>query len=243
VTVVRACDPDAGTVRTRCSAETRRPREDANWKEPPEPCDCSRWRRGRGPPLCSYGILSGHYLAVCLPLIPASEVRSIISQIASPDLKLAKLLDFGVLRPLDLTNVTDEGDQLKFVGALQYTRRSFSFAKNNRPWKVGAQSPSTSWAQSCMLMRKPLFSEFTEPYARLVRAAETEVPRIDSTEAADADLRLHAQNCLAKVASQRLDTVKWEDFSRPKVGDPMEAARRRIAQHRVAAIQARKPLW
>ena len=84
---------------------------------------------------------------------------------------------------------------------------------------------------------KPLFEKFRNPYARLVRAVEREIPRVDSSEA-DADLRLLAQNCLAKVASQRLDTVKWEDFSQPKIADPMDAARRRIAQHRVAAAQA-----
>ncbi len=88
-----------------------------------------------------------------------------------------------------------------------------------------------------LLMRKPLFEKFRNPYARLVRAVEREVPRVDSSEG-DADLRLLAQNCLAKVASQRLDTVKWEDFSQPKIADPMDAARRKIAQHRVAASQA-----
>ena len=40
-----------------------------------------------------------------------------------------------------------------------------------------------------------------------------------------------------EVARHRLDTVKWEDFSRPEVSDPMDSARRSIAQHRVAAMQ------
>jgi hypothetical protein len=62
---------------------------------------------------------------------------------------------------------------------------------------------------------------------------------VDSPQA-DADLRLLAQNCLAKAPSQRLDTVKWDDFSRPTVADPLDAARRRIAQHKVASAQAQK---
>jgi hypothetical protein len=87
-----------------------------------------------------------------------------------------------------------------------------------------------------LLLRKPLFEQFKNPYARLVRAVEREIPSVDAPDV-DADLRLLAQNCLAKIPRQRLDTVKWEDFSQPKLADPMESARRRIAQHRVAAAQ------
>ena len=86
-------------------------------------------------------------------------------------------------------------------------------------------------------MRRPLFEDFRNPYARLVRAVEREIARVDAPEA-DSDLRLLAQNCLAKIPHQRLDTVRWEDFSQPKVADPLDAARRRIAQHRVAVAQA-----
>jgi len=91
-----------------------------------------------------------------------------------------------------------------------------------------------------LLMKRPLFEEFKNPYARLVRAVEKEIPPIDNP-AADPDLRLLAQNCLSKSPSHRLETVKWEDFRMSKVTDPMDAARRRIAQHRVAAVNTEFP--
>jgi serine/threonine protein kinase len=86
----------------------------------------------------------GSNLEEKLAEIPKTEVRSIISQIAaaarfleecsfahrdikpanigiSDDLKTVKLLDFGVIRPLDLTNVTDQGEQHFFVATLRYS--------------------------------------------------------------------------------------------------------------------------
>jgi serine/threonine protein kinase len=204
----------------------------------------------------------GRNLGECLSEIPSTEVRSIISQIASaakfledssfahrdikpenigisPDMKLAKLLDFGVIRPLDLSNITDEGDQRYFIGTLQYSPPELLFREEEQSlegWRA-ISIYQLGGVLHDLLMRKQLFEDFKNPYARLVRAVEREIPRVDSHEA-DADLRLLAQNCLAKVASQRLDTVKWEDFTQPKVSDPMDAARRRIAQHRAAAAQA-----
>ena len=204
----------------------------------------------------------GKNLAEVLLDIPPSEVRSLISQIAlaakfleeasfahrdikpenigiSPDMKSAKLLDFGVLRPFDLSNVTDEGDQLYFIGTLQYSPPELLFREEEQ--SIEAWRAITFYQLGAvlhdLLMRKPLFKKFKNPYARLVLAVEREIPLVDNSEA-DADLRLLAQNCLAKAPGQRLDTVKWEDFSQPKVADPMDAARRRIAQHRVAAVQA-----
>lgn len=204
----------------------------------------------------------GKNLAQVLLDIPPSEVRSLISQIASaakfleeasfahrdikpenigisPDMKSAKLLDFGVLRPFDLTNLTDEGDQHHFIGTLQYSPPELLFREEEQ--SIEAWRAITFYQIGAvlhdLLMRKPLFEKFKNPYARLVLAVEREIPLIDNP-GVDADLRLLAQNCLAKAPGQRLDTAKWEDFSQPKIADPMDAARRRIAQHRVAAVQA-----
>lgn len=202
-------------------------------------------------------------LAEVLLNVPPSEVRSLISQIAlaakfleeesfahrdikpeniivSPDMKYAKLLDFGVIRPFDLSNITDEGDQRNFIGTLQYSPPELLFREEEEQ-SIEAWRAITFYQLGAvlhdLLMKKPLFKEFKNPYGRLVLAVEREIPLVNNPEA-DADLRLIAQNCLAKVPGHRLDTVKWEDFSQPKVADPMDAARRRIAQHRVAAVQA-----
>jgi serine/threonine protein kinase len=207
----------------------------------------------------------GKNLAEVLLNVPPSEVRSLISQIASaakyleeesfahrdikpenigvfPDMKFAKLLDFGVIRPFDLSNVTDVGDQRYFIGTLQYSPPELLFREEEEQ-SIEAWRAITFYQLGAvlhdLLMRKPLFEKFKNPYARLVRAVEREIPLVNNPEA-DADLRLLAQNCLAKDPCYRLDTVKWEDFSQSKVSDPMDGARRRIAQHRVAAVQAPK---
>ena len=203
----------------------------------------------------------GKNLAEVLLDIPPLAVRQLISQIASAakfledvsfahrdikpenigissDMKSAMLLDLGVMRPFDLSNVTDEGDQHYFIGTLQYSPPELIFREEEQ--SIEAWRAITFYQLGAvlydLLMRKPLFEEFKNPYARLVRAVELEIPLVDNPKA-DADLRLLAQNCLAKSPGQRLDTVKWEDFSQPKVADPMEAARKRIAQHKVAAVQ------
>ncbi|HEX7289311.1 MAG TPA: serine/threonine-protein kinase [Candidatus Angelobacter sp.] len=202
----------------------------------------------------------GSNLAEALNKIRPDEVRPLIGQIASgakfledslfahrdikpsnvglsPDRKLVKLLDFGVIRPLDLSNVTDEGDQRYFVGTLQYSPPELLFREEEQ--SLEAWRAITFYQLGAilhdLLMKEPLFEKFKYPYARMVRAVEREIPLVDSSD--DPDLRLLAQNCLAKAPNQRLDTVKWEDFSQPKITDPLEAARKRIAQHRVAAAQ------
>jgi serine/threonine protein kinase len=205
---------------------------------------------------------AGTNMAQALLEIPPSEIRPLISQVASaarfledasfahrdikpenigisPDLKSAKLLDFGVLRPFDLSNITDVGGQLLFVGTLQYSPPELLFREEEQ--SIEAWRAITFYQLGAvlhdLLMQKPLFSEFRDPYARLVRAVEREIPLVDNPKA-DPDLRLLAQNCLAKDPAKRLDTVKWEDFSKPKVSDPLELSRRRIAQHRVAATES-----
>ena len=209
---------------------------------------------------------AGKNLAEDLQEISPDDVRSLIAQVASaakfleessvahrdikpsnigisPDLKTAKLLDFGVVRPFDLSNVTDEGDQKFFVGTLQYSPPELLFREEQptlEAWRAITFYQLGAVLHD-LLTRRPIFQDFTNPYARLVRAVEKEVPVIDSKEA-DADLRLLAQNCLVKVPSHRLDTVKWEDFSRPKIVDPMDSARRKIAQHKLASGQAAETL-
>jgi len=204
----------------------------------------------------------GRSLADVLQEIPAAAVRTLLSQIASaaqfleessyahrdikpaniavdPGMTSAKLLDLGVIRPFDLGSVTDEGDQRYFVGTLQYSPPELLFREEEHSvegWRA-ITFYQLGGVLHDLLVRRPLFDECKTPYARLVRAVEREIPHLDAPQA-EPDLRLLAQNCLAKTPRQRLDTVKWEDFSRPSVTDPMDSARRRIAQHRAAAAHS-----
>lgn len=201
----------------------------------------------------------GSNVAQVLSLIPASEVASMISQVAaaarfledssfahrdikpeniglSPDMKTAKLLDLGVIRALDLSNITDEGEQKFFIGTLQYSPPELLFREEEESinaWRA-ISFYQLGGVLHDLLVRKPLFSTFIMPYARLVRAVAEEIPKIDAPNV-DPGLRLLAQNCLAKAPKHRLDTVKWDDFQQPPISDPLDAARRRIAQRRAAA--------
>lgn len=196
-----------------------------------------------------------------LTAIPKTEIRSLVSQIASAakfleecsfahrdikpsnigisnDLKSVKLLDFGVIRPLNLSNITDQGQQHFFVATLRYSPPELLFREELQT--LEAWRAITFYQLGAvihdLLMKKQLFGDITDPYARLVRAVEREIPIVDAPDA-DADLRLLAQNCLAKDPTLRLSTVEWGDFARPKIADPMESARRRIAQRRLVAEQ------
>lgn len=203
----------------------------------------------------------GKNLAKALPEIPRENIRSLISQIASAakfleeqsfahrdikpenigisnDLKNAKLLDLGVIRPIDLSSITDDGDQKFFIGTLQYSSPELLFREEDP--SVEGWRAITFYQLGAVLFdlltKRPLFEEFRNPYARLVRAVEREIPVIDSKDS-DPGLRLLAQNCLAKPAAWRLATVSWEEFNRAEIVDPLEAARLAIKQRKVFSSQ------
>jgi hypothetical protein len=214
----------------------------------------------------SMEFFGGKNVADALQQIPASEVRSLISQVAAaarfledssfahrdikpenigvaPDYTTVKLLDLGVIKPLDLSGFTDVGDQHHFVGTLQYSPPEFMYREEKHSlesWRA-ITFYQLGGVLHDLLVRKPLFGDFTTPYTRLVRAVEHAIPRIDAADI-DPGLRLLAETCLLKSPQQRLDAVKWDDFSWPQVEDPLEAARRRIAKHgATAAAAARAP--
>lgn len=203
----------------------------------------------------------GKNLAEVLKDIPEREIRPLIAQIASAakfledaayahrdikpenigiskDMKHAKLLDLGVVRPFDLSNVTDEGEQRFFVGTLQYSPPELLFCEEEQSlegWRA-ITFYQLGGVLHDLLTREPLFKKFKNPYGRLVRAVEREIPLIAAKDT-NADLRLLAQNCLAKNPGHRLSTVRWDDFNPPQEADSLDAVRRRIAHHRTLAAQ------
>jgi serine/threonine protein kinase len=209
-------------------------------------------------------VFEGPNLATALLDVPAENIGLLVAQLASAakfledssfahrdikpenigvarDFRTVKLLDLGVMRPLDLSTVTDAGDQKLFIGTLQYSPPELLFREEEQSlegWRAITFYQLGAILHD-LIMRKPLFSEFLEPYARCVRAVEKEIPRIDAA-AANPALRLLAQNCLSKFPRVRLETVKWEDFSEPRIGDPLEAVRKKISQHRAIAAESKK---
>ncbi len=213
----------------------------------------------RGYLFVSMELFPGSNLADSLTRITADRVRPLIAQIASaaqflescafahrdikpanigvaPDLSTAKLLDLGVIRPLDLSNVTDEGDQKLFIGTLQYSPPELLFREEEQ--SVEAWRAITFYQLGAvlhdLLTLRPLFLEESTPYGRLVRAVGEKSPRLDGV-GIDSELRLLALNCLAKSPTHRLNTVKWEHFQESHVADPLDSARRKIAARRGAA--------
>ena len=113
-------------------------------------------------------------------------------------------------------------------------RRNSFYVPNSTRLKVGEQSPSTALGAVLhdLIMRRPLFEEFSEPFAMLVEAVKSESPEI-YTDDVPADLILLAQNCLVKPPEARLTLVSWNDFEQPPFGtrrsadSPKERVRKR----------------
>src|SRR5690606_400695 len=79
-----------------------------------------------------------------------------------------------------------------------------------------------------LIMRRPLFAEFTEPFALLVEAVKSQRPEIHADDVPP-ELVLLAQNCLAKSPEARLALVSWNDFlAPPGTRRPADAARERV---------------
>ncbi len=67
-----------------------------------------------------------------------------------------------------------------------------------------------------LIMRRALFSDFEEPYARLVNAVQHEIPKIESKSVPPALVEL-ARYCLLKPVKTRLQLVSWEHFEHEPV--------------------------
>lgn len=184
--------------------------------------------------------------------VPRDAIGNIISQIASaanfledlqlahrdikpdniaiyPDFKRAVLLDLGVIRPFGLSDMTDE-DQVTFVGTLQYSSPEFLLrdeVDTMEGWRAVTFYQLGAVLHD-MIMQQRIFSEFAEPYGRLVKAIADETPRIDATDVPP-DLILLAKNCLQKDPALRLSFVAWKDFESSTEGvSSIEAAKERI---------------
>jgi hypothetical protein len=84
-------------------------------------------------------------------------------------------------------------------------------------------------------MRRPLFQQFSEPFAVLVEAVRSEKPEIHADDVA-ADLVLLAHNCLVKAPDARLALVSWDDFDvSPSTKQSVESARERVRKRALLA--------
>lgn len=196
--------------------------------------------------------INAHNLEDSLTLVPRNKITSILKQIASAarflegkelahrdikpsniavlaDFSRAVLLDLGVLRPFEDPNLTDE-DARNFIGTLRYSSPEFLVRKeedSEEGWRAITFYQLGAVLHD-MIMRKPLFDEFSEPFAVLVEAVKSEKPVIYADDI-HPDLILLAQNCLVKAPRPRLSLVSWSDFEfAPDLRKSAESAKERV---------------
>ena len=131
----------------------------------------------------------------------------------SDDFSFAKLLDLGVLRPVGLSDLTDEGEQRVFVGTLRYSPPELLYREEQdtlEGWRAVTFYQLGAVLHD-MVMQYPLFHKYGKPYARLVDAVREEVPQILANDV-EPRLLVLAKSCLVKNPAERLSLVSWNDF-------------------------------
>ncbi|MHC2068121.1 protein kinase domain-containing protein [Bremerella sp. T1] len=204
--------------------------------------------------------LKARDLEKALPDVPLDKIASIVEQVAAAakfledkelahrdikpsniavtnDFERAILLDLGVLRPFGDPSLTDEAGR-PFIGTLRYS--SPEFLRREEEDSIEGWRAITFYQLGGVLhdliTRRPLFDEFSEPYAVLVEAVKSEKPEIHGDEVSP-DLVLLAQNCLVKSPQSRIALVSWDDFlkltSPPK--ESAQSARDRVRKRSLSA--------
>lgn len=207
------------------------------------------------------GFVEGNNLAEMLPGLPYEKIPSLISQLASaaefleslglvhrdikpeniiisPDYDKLVLIDFGVLRPIGDGSLTDGDGIQSFVGTLQYSSPEFLLRKeeDDLPGWRALTIYQIGGVLHDMIMKRPLFNEFKEPYARLVLAVQNTVPEIQSSFISP-DLVDLAACCLLKDWRARLQLVDWSRFHRTgaQAGNHKERVTERLALQKAKA--------
>lgn len=198
--------------------------------------------------------LPGPSLEKCLQDVPDEKVPMLIAQLSMccehldglslvhRDIKPANivildnftrlvLLDFGVMKPVGDVGLTDAGGIQSFIGTLQYSSPEFLLrAEQDSPegwraltlYQIGAVLHD-------LIMRRPLFSEYANPYARLVMAVQQDIPSVASATIP----RYLIQACkaaLVKDPDTRLKLVSWRSFRPPLKGSVAGDVRERVTQ-------------
>ncbi len=198
-------------------------------------------------------------LAQVLKELPRSNIQDVILQIAnaakfledaslvhrdikpdniaiSTDYSKCLLLDFGVMRPIGDSDLTDH-EQREFLGTLRYSSPEFLFREEKNTlegwraltfYQIGAVLHD-------LIMRIRIFSGLDAPYARLVEAVKSDKPKIEAADVAP-DLVLLAKNCLVKDPAKRLELVSWESFlADPRKGTKIGELTARIRKRQALA--------
>ena len=142
----------------------------------------------------------------------------------SSDLSTIKLLDLGVIYPRQETASPSAGTHDQFLGTARYSPPEFLYRVEEdsmEGWRAVTfyQLGATLYD---LLMREPIFDDFSEPPARLYEAITNHIPIVDPPDAVEAWLVDLTRRCLVKNWQQRNQFVCWSDFEGPR--DPVVSA-------------------
>jgi serine/threonine protein kinase len=208
--------------------------------------------------------LSGPNLKECLLEVSAHEIPALMSQLASAahfledfrfvhrdikpenivlldNFKKVVLLDLGVLRPITGSDITDAEGIQAFVGTLQYSSPEFLLRQEEDSpdgWRA-LTFYQIGGVLHDLIMRRPLFTEFANPYARLVNAVQFVTPEIQNSAVPPYLVEL-ARCCLLKNWRTRLMLLDWASFKVPATASGGgQSAKQRVTNRGVLA-QARQ---
>jgi len=193
-------------------------------------------------------------LAACIETLPREQIRPLVRGLVSAAARLHELglvhrdikpsniairpdgtpvlLDFGVIRPVTASDLTDGTDNRPFLGTLRYSSPEYLLRTedNESPdcwialtyYQIGAVLHD-------VIMRTPLFFDKSEPYARLVNAVIYDIPVVDAGDVSPALLNVTRQ-ALLKNPDQRVANLTWQSFldAVEPVPDQLESLRQRI---------------
>jgi serine/threonine protein kinase len=143
------------------------------------------------------------------------------------------LMDLGVIRPTKGSDLTDPAGVQAFVGTLQYSSPEFLLREEDQSpegyraltfYQIGAVLHD-------LIMKRPIFEKFVNPYAKLVNAVQHERPIIANPDVPPELIDL-AKRCLLKSPLSRSRVVHWEDFH-IESKKPRASARDRVAERMV----------
>ncbi len=209
--------------------------------------------------------LPGPSLQKCLAAVPEANIPLLIEQLASccayletlslahRDIKPANivilddhtrlvLLDFGVLKPVGEVGVTDDDGIQSFVGTLQYSSPEFLLRTEQdtiEGWRA-LSLYQIGGVLHDLIMRRPLFQDLENPYARLVMAVQYDQPSVISTTV-PSYLVEACKAALVKDPETRVALVGWESFSPPVKTSTGAAARERVTRRSIVSQVAAVP--
>jgi len=157
----------------------------------------------------------------------------------SSDFELLTLLDLGIALSHDAENrVSGE----EFVASLRYSPHEFV-------WRTEDATDESAWLAVTfyqigatlhdLIMQRPIFSGFDKPRAALYDSVRLRPPQIESKDCPEWLIEL-TKCCLVKDWRERLNHVKWADFSGPSdTENALDPQRQRIRIRQIRAEEAR----